>query len=118
MLDVEELRACGLTDDGIWVRVRNRAGCTRSTAAYTPSATAHLPLEGCFLAAVKACGERRVAEPRSRQVRTGCIRLGGTPGSGGPRPRRRGAPEHPQIRAYETSYLPPEDVVVHQGQSR
>jgi hypothetical protein len=55
ILDVHELRACGLSDDAILTRVRNSRLHPFYRGVY---ALGHpnVPLEGRFLAAVKACG--------------------------------------------------------------
>ncbi len=112
MLSVEELRACGLTHDGIWVRVRNGRLHPLHHGVYAVG-HAHVPLEGCFLAAVKACGEDawlcRVAAGAHWELLRWDFRLPEVVVVG------RRAPEHPQIHAHETSYLPPEDVVIHKG---
>lgn len=112
MLSVEELRACGLTHDGIWVRVRNGRLHPLHHGVYAVG-HAHVPLEGCFLAAVKACGEDawlcRVAAGAHWELLRWDFRFPEVVVLG------RRAPEHPQIRAYETSYLPPEDIVIHRG---
>jgi hypothetical protein len=72
-----------------------------------------VPLEGCFLAAVKACGDGawlyRVAAGSHWELVRWDFRFPEVVVLG------RRAPAHPQIRAYETSYLPPEDVVIHKG---
>lgn len=59
MLSVAELRECGLTNKAVWVRARNGRLHRIHRAVY---AVGHpsLPLEGRFLAAVKACGEGAV----------------------------------------------------------
>lgn len=112
MLSVEELRACGLTHDGIWVRVRNGRLHPLHHGVYAVG-HAHVPLEGCFLAAVKACGEDawlcRVAAGAHWELLRWDFRFPEVVVLG------RRAPEHPQIRAYETSYLPPGDIVIHRG---
>ena len=54
VLDVEELKACGLSGDGIWVRTHNGHLHQMHRGVYAVG-HAKVPLEGCFLAAVKAC---------------------------------------------------------------
>ena len=112
VLSVEELKACGLTHDGIWVRVRNGRLHPLHHGVYAVG-HAHVPLEGCFLAAVKACGEdawlSRVAAGAHWELLRWDFRFPEVVVLG------RRAPEHPQIHAYETSHLPPEDVVIHKG---
>jgi hypothetical protein len=53
------IRACGLSDDAILTRVRNGRLHARYRGVYALG-HANVPLEGCFLAAVKACGSEAV----------------------------------------------------------
>src|SRR5215218_2675829 len=112
VLDVGELRACGLTDDGIWVRVRNRRLHPVHRGVYAVG-HAVVPLEGCFLAAVKACGRGAwlggVASGAHWELVPWDFRLPEVLVAGRP------APAHPNIRTHETHFLPPEDVTVHRG---
>ena len=59
VLSLDELRACGLTRDGVSGRVRNGRLHPLHRAVYAVG-HANLPLEGRFLAAVKACGRGAV----------------------------------------------------------
>ena len=112
VLDVDELRACGLTDDGIWVRVRNGRLHPLHRGVYAVG-HAVVPLEGCFLAAVKACRPRAQLSCFASGAHWGLVRwdhrLPDVLVVG------RAAPEHPGIRTHETSYLPPEDTTIHRG---
>jgi hypothetical protein len=112
VLDVNELRACGLTHDGIWVRVRNGRLHPLHRAVYAVG-HAKVPLEGCFLAAVKACAPAsqlgRVAAAAHWGLMRWDYRLPEVVVFG------RAAPQHPQILTYETTYLPSEDITTHNG---
>ncbi len=55
VLSLDELRACGLSRDAVGVRVRNGRLHRKYVGVYAVGHAA-LPLEGRFLAAVKACG--------------------------------------------------------------
>jgi putative AbiEi antitoxin of type IV toxin-antitoxin system/uncharacterized protein DUF559 len=55
VLSLEELRRCGLTPKAVWVRVRNGRLHPMHRGVYAVG-HANPPLEGVFLAAVKACG--------------------------------------------------------------
>lgn len=112
VLCVEELRRCGLTDDGIATRVLNGRLHPMHRSVYAIG-HANPPLEGCFLAAVKACGEDALLAGMAAGAHWCIVRwdhrkpevlvLG------------RCAPRHPEITAHETSFLPPEDVRIHRG---
>jgi hypothetical protein len=71
------------------------------------------PLEGCFLAAVKACGAGALLAGVAAAAHWAMIkwdhRLPEVLVTG------RCAPRHPQINAHETAFLPPEDVRMHRG---
>ncbi len=112
VLTTAELRRCGLTDDGIWVRVRNGRLHPLHRSVYAVG-HANPPLEGCFLGAVKACGAgallSRVAAASHRGWMSWDHRLPEVLVAG------RDAPEHPGIRTFETAYLPPEDVTILAG---
>jgi very-short-patch-repair endonuclease len=58
IVDVHDLRLCGLSDDAILTRVRAGRLFRRFRGVY--SVVPNPPLEGCFLAAVKACGPNAV----------------------------------------------------------
>lgn len=112
VLNVRELHACGLDDDAISVRVDNGRLFPMHRAVYAVGHAAP-PLEGCFLGAVKACGEDAllagVAAGAHWEVVRWDHRLPEVLVSG------RCAPRHPQINAHETSFLPPEDIRMHRG---
>jgi len=59
VLSLSELRACGLSGHAIWVRVGNRRLHPLHRGVYAVG-HANPPLEGIFLAAVKACGRGAV----------------------------------------------------------
>jgi hypothetical protein len=112
VLHVDELAACGLSHDAIWVRSNNGHLHKIHQGVYAVG-HAKIPLEGCFLAAVKACrpeawlsgvaaGAHWALVPwdfRDPEV----LVFG------------RSAPEHPLIHGHETNHLPPEDVTFHRG---
>ena len=112
VLSVRELHACGLSDDAISVRVRNGRLHPMHHGVYAVGHAAP-PLEGCFLAAVKACGEDAllagVACASHWEMMRWDFRLPEVLVAG------RCAPRHPEINAHETNFLPPEDIRVHRG---
>ena len=67
VLSLDELRACGLTRDGVMVRVRNGWLHRLHRGVY---AVGHpnVPLKGRFLAAIKACGPTAVLSHFSAAV--------------------------------------------------
>jgi hypothetical protein len=73
VLSLDELRACGLTRDAVGVRVRNGRLHRRHVGVY---AVGHpgLPLEGQFMAAVKACGPGAVLSHFSAAALLGLVR--------------------------------------------
>jgi hypothetical protein len=112
VLSVGELHACGLTDDGILVRVENGRLHPMHRGVYAVGHAAP-PLEGCFLAAVKACGAGALLAGVAAAAHWEMIkwdhRFPEVLVTG------RCAPRHPQINAHETAFLPPEDVRIHRG---
>jgi hypothetical protein len=112
VLGVGELHACGLSDDAISVRVDNGRLHPVHHGVYAIGHAAP-PLEGCFLAAVKACGEAAllagVAAGSHWEIMGWDFRLPEVLVAG------RCAPRHPEITGHETSFLPPEDIRVHRG---
>ena len=112
VLSVGELRACGLSDDAIGVRVDNGRLHPMHRGVYAVGHAAP-PLEGCFLGAVKACGEDSLlaglAAGSHWEMMPWDHRLPEVLVIG------RCAPRHPEIDAHETSYLPPEDIRMHRG---
>jgi len=107
-----ELRACGLTHDAISVRADNGRLHPVHRAVYAVG-HASLTLDGCYLAAVKACGEGAVL----------CLQAGGvlmniiTWEDRDPDVLVLGpaAPRHPRINGHRTSYLPREHVTTVRG---
>ena len=73
VLSLDELRACGLTRDGVMVRVRNGWLHRLHRGVY---AVGHpnVPLKGRFLAAIKACGPTAVLSHFSAAVLYGLLR--------------------------------------------
>jgi very-short-patch-repair endonuclease len=59
VLSLDELHQCGLTDKAVMVRVQNGLLHPRYRGVYAVGHD-HVSLEGCFLAAVKACGKDAV----------------------------------------------------------
>jgi hypothetical protein len=112
VLSAAELHACGLTDDGIAVRVDNGHLHPMHRGVYAVGHAAP-PLEGCFLAAVKACGEGALLAGVAAAAHWAMIewdhRLPEVLVTG------RCAPRHPQINGHETAFLPPEDARMHRG---
>jgi hypothetical protein len=112
VLDVQELEACGLSADAIWVRANNGHLHRIHHGVYAVG-HAKVPLEGCFLAATKACGRDAWLSGVAAGAHWALV----------PWDFRdpevlvfgRSAPDHPRIRAHETNYLPPEDVTFHRG---
>jgi hypothetical protein len=73
VLSLDELRACGLTRDAVGVRVRNGRLHRRYVGVYAVG-HAGLPLEGRFMAAVKACGPAAVLSYFSAAALFGFLR--------------------------------------------
>jgi hypothetical protein len=107
-----ELLACGLSRNGVATRVRNGHLHRRHRGVY---ALGHprLPLEGHFLAAVKACGGFAVLSHFAAAVLWRLIAWDArdvdvtVPGSA---PRR-----HAGLRIHRARHLEPQDVTVHRG---
>jgi len=72
VLSVDELRECGLSDDAVGVRVGNGRLHPIHRGVYAVG-HANPPLEGRFLAAVKACGPRAVLSHYSAAVLWGFV---------------------------------------------
>ena len=112
VLSVEELLACGLSPDAVSVRANNGRLHPLHRGVYAVG-HANPTLDGCFLAAVKACGEAAVLSHRSRAMLENIIRwedrypdvlvLGDR------------APRHPRINGHRTSYLPAHHVTTVRG---
>ena len=75
VLSLAELRACGLAREAVGVRVRNGRLHPLHRGVYAVG-HANVPLEGGFLAAVKACGPRAVLSHASAAALWGLARLG------------------------------------------
>jgi Protein of unknown function (DUF559)/Transcriptional regulator, AbiEi antitoxin len=107
-----ELIACGLTPDAIFVRVRNGRLHPLHKGLYAVG-HANPSVEGCYLAAVKACGVGAALCRWSGAMLADIIRwearhpdvlvLG------------ESAPQHPRINGHRTSYLPAEHVTSVRG---
>ena len=109
---MDELRACGLEHDGVWVRVRNGRLHPLHRGVYAVG-HANPPLEGRWLAAVKACG------PSARLSHFSAAALWGFVSWDdrfpevtieGPAPR-----SHRGIRIHRTATLDGDDVARHRG---
>ena len=112
MLSIAELRACGLNDKAVEVRVRNGRLHSVHRGVY---AVGHrnLPLEGRFLAAVKACGPTAVLSYHSAAALWGFV------------PWEERHPEitvlgtaphaHPGLRVHRTTRLDLDDRTRHRG---
>lgn len=72
MLSLDELRMCGLSRDGVAVRVRNGRLHSLHRGVYAVG-HANPPLEGRFLAAVKACGPDAVLSHFSAATHWGFV---------------------------------------------
>jgi hypothetical protein len=72
VLSIAELRACGLNDRAVLVRVRNGRLHPLHRGIYAVGHT-NLPLEGRFLAAVKACGPGAVLSHHSAAALWGFV---------------------------------------------
>ena len=81
VLSVEELRRMRAHARRHLGARPQRPAAPAAPAASMPSATRNLPLEGCFLAAVKACGEDALALPASPQAAHWEHRCAGTTAS-------------------------------------
>ena len=107
-----DLLACGLTPDGILVRVRNGRLHPLYRGVYAVG-HANPTREGWLLAAVRACGGESALSHRTAASARNIIRwearypdvlvLGENP------------PRHPRINGHRTAYLPAEHVTTWQG---
>ena len=112
VLSVDELRACGLSLDAISVRANNGRLHPLHKCVYAVG-HANPTLDGCYLAAVKACGDGAVLCLWSSAVVQNIITwedrypdvlvLG------------QSAPQHPRIKGHRTSYLPAKHVTTVRG---
>jgi Protein of unknown function (DUF559) len=112
VLSLDELRACGLTRDAVSRRVRGGRLHPMYRAVYAVG-HANLPLEGRFLAAVKACGAGAVLSHFSAAALWGFVdwddrRLDVTVTGTTIR-------THSGLRVHRTCVLDPADVIHHRG---
>ncbi len=107
-----DLIACGFTPDAISVRASNGRLHPVHKGVYAVG-HANVTQDGCYLAAVKACGEGAALCLRSAGVLLNTItwedRYPDVLVMG------ESAPQHPRIRGHRTSYLPPEHVTTVRG---
>ena len=112
VVSIEDLRACGLSNKAISVRVANGRLHPLHRGAYAVG-HANPTREGWMLAAVMACGADALLSHFSAAALANMIRwedrypdvlvLGPT------------APQHPRINGHRTSYLPPEHLTTWRG---
>src|SRR5215210_4341935 len=112
VLSADELLACGLTPDGIFVRTRNGRLHPMHKGVYAVGHS-NPTRDGWFLAAVKACGRGAVLSHWAAAILHCIIEwedrypdvlvLG------------ESAPQHPRIKGHRTSYLPQHHVTTVRG---
>ena len=112
MLSIEELRACGLEDQAVGVRVRNGRLHRLHLGVYAVG-HANPPLEGLLLAAVKACGPGAVLSHVSAAVLWEL--LPGEPRVIDVTVRTSGIRRPAGLRVHRSSTLDARDVVRHRG---
>ncbi len=112
VVSTAELEACGLTAQAIAYRVRIGRLHPMHRGVYAVG-HANPTRDGCYLAAVKACGEGAVLSDRSAAVHLEVIEW---------EDRypdvlvlAEHAPRHPRIRGHRTAYLPSEHVTTVRG---
>ena len=112
VLSLDELRDCGLSSDAVSVRVANGRLHRLHRGVYAVG-HANVPLEGRFLAAVKACGPGAVLSHYAAAALLGFVRWDGRL----PEVTVRGASTraHSGIRVHRTTALDREDVSRHEG---
>jgi Protein of unknown function (DUF559) len=112
VLSLDELRACGLSRNAVAVRVTRGWLHPWYRGVYAVG-HANPPLEGRFLAAVKACGPDAVLSHFSAAALLGLVRWDGRP----PEVTVVGSATRVQrgIRVHRTEALDPVDVGLHQG---
>src|SRR4051812_15963582 len=76
VLSLDELRVCGLSRNAVAVRVRNGRLHPMHRGVYAVG-HARVPLEGCFLAAVKACAPGAVLSHFAAAAYYGFVRWDG-----------------------------------------
>ena len=112
VLSIGELRECGLSYDAVSVRVRNGRLHRVHRGVYAVG-HANPPLEGRFLAAVKACGRGAVLSHFAAAALWGLLDWDDRHPEvtvHGRAPRA-----HPGLRVHRTSLLTSEDVAKHEG---
>lgn len=112
VLSLDELRACGLSRKAVAVRVSRGSLHPMHRGVYAVG-HANPPLEGRFLAAVKACGPDAVLSHFSTAALLGYVRWDGR------HPEvtvlRSGTRVHRRIRVHRTQTLDPQDVARYRG---
>jgi very-short-patch-repair endonuclease len=112
VLSLDELRGCGLTRQAVLVRVRNGRLHPLHRGVYAVG-HANPPLEGRWLAAVKACGDAAVLSHLSAAALWGIVPWeGGRPEVTVPGP---GSRTHPGIRVHRSAHLEWPDRMRHRG---
>jgi very-short-patch-repair endonuclease len=97
---VHDLRACGLSDDAIFTRVRGGRLFPKYRGVYAVGHP-HIPLEGLFLAAVKACGPGAVLSHYAAAVLWALVKWDGRyPEVTAPTRR-----QHPGIRTHKSANI-------------
>src|SRR4051794_37945956 len=76
IVDLDDLRACGMTEKGVRVRVDAGRLYARHRGVFS-LLPGQLPLEGQFLAAVKACGPGAVLSHFAASVLWGLLKWDG-----------------------------------------
>jgi very-short-patch-repair endonuclease len=112
VLSLDELRACGLSRKAVAVRVARGSLHPMHRGVYAVG-HANPPLEGRFLAAIKACGPDAVLSHFSAAALLGLVRWDGR------HPEvtvvRSGTRVHRRIRVHRTQTLDPQDVARYRG---
>jgi len=108
VLSLDELRACGMTRDAVAVRVRNGRLHPLHRGVYAVGHS-NLPLEGRFLAAVKACGSTAVLSHFSAGALYGLVRWDDRH----PEVTTTSERAHRGIRTHRSSLLDVQDVTRH-----
>src|SRR4051794_39500876 len=112
VLAAKELYACGLSPDAVWVRTRNGRLHRLHRGVYAVG-HANVPLEGRFLAAVKACRSGAVLSHYAAAALWDIVTWDDrwpevtVPG--------RSTRAHPGIRVHRSAQLAPRDVTRHKG---
>jgi very-short-patch-repair endonuclease len=109
VLSLDELRMCGLTRKEVLGRTRNGRLHLLHRGVYAVGHSA-LPLEGRFLAAVKACGHTAVLSHFSAATLYGLVRWDDRY----PEVTTRTERTHKNVRAHRST-LDPQDITCHKG---